>query len=203
MASQGDRSSKERCSWTGVSQGHRTDHNPTAHCKEFGVRRWALVLSSPMIRFVALVRTLLRASVYHLENQRTVADRQRDTRPPPAPTPASETTGGGRAPSREFKEKQKPGAQTVTKIYPLSRIPFNSSMKMSGSLHPGLCWPVPSISGAVLRWRDPALIHERRSWGHGSHEDVLHALSEHLALGLHSIRLGLPGDEWPTDPTPL
>lgn len=68
----------------------------------------------------------------------------------PVLTPACRTAGEGRTPSQEFKEKQKPGAQTMAEIYSLGRIPFNSSMKMSGSLHPGLLWSVPSISQAAL-----------------------------------------------------
>lgn len=68
----------------------------------------------------------------------------------PVLTPTSRTAGEGRTPSQEFKEKQKPGAQTMAEIYSLGRIPFNSSMKMSGSLHPWLRWLVPSISQAAL-----------------------------------------------------
>lgn len=68
----------------------------------------------------------------------------------PVLSPASRTAGEGRTPSQEFKENQKPDAQTMAEIYSLGRIPFNSSMKMSGSLHPGLCWSVPSISQAAL-----------------------------------------------------
>ena len=69
----------------------------------------------------------------------------------PVLIPASRTASEGRTPSQAFKEKQKPDAQTMAEIYSLSRIPFNSSMKMSGSLHPGLHWSVPSISQAALR----------------------------------------------------
>lgn len=37
----------------------------------------------------------------------------------PVLTPTSRTTGEGRTPSQEFKEKQKPGAQTMAEIYSL------------------------------------------------------------------------------------
>ena len=96
----------------------------------------------------------------------------------------------------------KKGGPRNGEIYLLGRIPFHSSMKMSGFLHPGLCRPVPSISWAEQCWQNSALIHARGSQGRRpSWGSITPRQSCRWLRVRHNVRGG-PRDEQPAHATP-